>query len=152
MLKYFIMKQRYSLRSNAVKFRAMALVMMALVMGGKMAVGQNTYTWTPPAAGGTYYLRSLPDSTNFAVSTDGINYSGEYTKIYGLVTLTGHLTINFENDTTILYDAHFFLNNNNASVTLKLGNGNAHTPTNPTMKIVGVTGYNDNTNNTPSNT
>lgn len=145
MLKYFIMKQRYSLRSNAVKFRAMALVMMALVMGGKMAVGQDP--WTPPADGGTFRLRSTgTGTTNFnvynAAGTDIITDGTNKTKIYGLVNLSGQLNLIFDNDTTILYDAHFFLNTDNASVTLKLGNGNAHTPTNPTMKIVGVTGYN----------
>ncbi|MBO7629972.1 MAG: hypothetical protein J6S87_08560, partial [Bacteroidales bacterium] len=96
------MKQRYSLKSNAVKFRALALVLIAFFLGGNVAVADNwpTASGTDPTdivANATYYIYSATDNGDgtygFYLLNDNVDpASSEYTDAISGLTPYNYLS------------------------------------------------------------
>lgn len=138
------MKQRYSLRSNAVKFRAMALIVIALMTGGNVV-----YAWTPSGAG-VYHLRTnANDNSKFDVYKENANgnlpstpTASSQSQLNGFTIYSGTYRFVFENTSTITMYGQIYINasvGTQAHLIMELGtppsNGN---PANPTLKIIGV--------------
>ncbi len=137
------MKQRYSLKSNAVKFRLLTLTLLALLCLG----GNRAWAWVPPSGGGTFYLRT--NTTNNALfdvtgtKADGTSYSaGEQTQLNGFTITGGTYRLVFENTSTIIMNGQIFINaaaTDNAHLFMELGTApSGSNLANPTMKITGV--------------
>ena len=97
MVKYLVMKQRYSLRSNSVKLKAIAFILIAFFMGGKTAWAQNVFIpWFNPngSSESVFYLVTNPDnSEQFYVygdaSNTGLTNIGPYDYMCGPSDMTG---------------------------------------------------------------
>ena len=152
-MKYFT--QRTTKKNYGKLYRFLIIAM--LVMCGGMVMGQ-TNTWKPQSStSATYILRSNGTGNNFDVyraNGNGTTLVGSnYTHIYGRVNFAPdtEVTIIFENERTILFNGQFDFNGDGSSLTLQLGNisanaGNpniAHSADNPTLKIIGNNGYNN---------
>ena len=135
------MEKRYTsdpnqaLRRNAFNNKKLFLFLFALLLGGKMVLGQ-TLTINPSSAGTyTYTLTSTGNGNQFTCDGSNYDYLGDVTAGTNV-----HITIIFKNSETILSSGQFSVpgNNNitvNASITLKLGDDcTACTPTKPTLK------------------
>ena len=106
------MKQRYSLTSNAVKFRLLTLTLLALLIGGGMkAIGQTAFTLD--------YTDS-DDKTYYVTSTDVVAESANNTDASGPLAYKFYVSESATSLTnTTKYD-HFYMvhvNNANATVT-----------------------------------
>ena len=137
------MKQRYSLKSNAVKFRLLTLTLLALLCLG----GNRAWAWVPPSGGGTFYLRTnTTDATKFDVTgtkADGTPYLAvEQTQLNGFTITGGTYRLVFENTSTIIMNGQIFINaaaTDNAHLFMELGTApSGSNLANPTMKITGV--------------
>ena len=110
------MKQRYSLKSNAVKFRLLTLTLLALLVGGNMAWGQESRPWTPSSEG-TYRLRSRTGDNNFDVYKDGTAsaVATNRTSIGSFGIASGTYRIIFENTKTIDMTGQIYIDANDGT-------------------------------------
>lgn len=136
------MKQRYSLKSNAVKFRLLTLTLLALFLGGGMkAIGQQPFSLDyTGSADKTYYVTSTDEP---AISANNATESGPLAyKFY--VSETSNPT------SGTMYDHFYKVHVNNASATVTFifqttkpvgfsngsgGNQNAFKVTKGTLKL-----------------
>ena len=152
-MKYFTQE---TTRKNYGKLYRFLMIAM-LVMCGGMVMGQ-TDTWKPQSnTSATYILRSNGTTGNnfdvYQANENGMTPVGSnYTQINGRVNFAPDMvvTIIFENERTILFNGQFDFNGTGSSLTLQLGDisasGNpniAHSADNPTLKIIGNDGYNN---------
>ena len=121
MLKYFIMKQRYSLRSNAVKFRAMALIVIAFVMGGNVVMGAD---WSPiGTSDNTFIIKTEGTGNQFKVSdNNGSTWSGPYDNWKGINVQNGK-TVNIVFRTSMPVQVTGQIKVTNGTINMSLGEG-----------------------------
>lgn len=130
------------------------MLMLVLLLWGSMMSGQSLTNGWAPSAPGTYYLKSAGNSGNDFNVKEGDNGTYDtgnaYTHIQGFtigsaLENSGDYIIIFDNARTIFMDGQVQIRNNYpGTLTMRLGSSNgAHSPNNPTLKIQGVTGWND---------
>ena len=134
------MKQRYSLTSNAVKFRLLTLTLLALLCLG----GNRAWAWNPTSEG-TYYLRSTGTGNSFnvfkansdgSIPTDPTEPNCD--QLNGFTISSGTYKLVFENTSTIIMNGQIFVYANEgtqAHLVMELGTGAS---ANPTLKITGM--------------
>ena len=147
MLKYLIMKQRYSFRSNAVKFRILTLILFVFFMGGNMA-----WAWVPENGPGIYRLYSYGTSgNNFNVfyaadeNATSTQVATNQSSIVSFKIASGTYRIIFENTRTINMTGQIYIDANDgtqAHLIMELGEGGTHTADNPTLRIGNISSVN----------
>ena len=115
------MKQRYSLRSNAVKFRAMALIVIAFVMGGNVVMGAD---WSPiGTSDNTFIIKTEGTGNQFKVSNNnGSTWSGPYDNWKGINVQNGK-TVNIVFRTSMPVQVTGQIKVTNGTINMSLGEG-----------------------------